>query len=77
MRKKQNKKKPSFARHSPRRSFLTVSLYGSMRKEEKKNRLPGIAKVLFSNSFSLWYYEMKYYYVFSGSKKLKNSSFLV
>ena len=42
---RKNKKKKSFARHSPRRSFLTVSVYGSMRKVEKvekKNRLPGI-----------------------------------
>ena len=40
MRKKEKKikiKKTSFARHSPRRSFLTVSLYGSIRKEVKKS----------------------------------------
>ena len=58
--KKKNKnKKASFARHSPRRSFLTVSLYGSIRKEEKKIVCQAFAKVLFSNSFSLWYYEIK------------------
>ena len=44
--------KRSFARNSPRFSFLTVSLYGT-REREKKGRCQASAKVLFSNSFSI------------------------
>ena len=46
MKKKKKKKKKVrkklFARHSPRCSFLSVSLYGTMRKKKKKHRLLGI-----------------------------------
>ena len=45
--KKKKEKKKSFSRHSPRCSFLSVSLHGTMRKKEKKkikkkHRLLGI-----------------------------------
>ena len=37
LKRKKKKKKKSFARHSPRCSFLSVSLYGIMRKKKKNN----------------------------------------
>ena len=40
--KKKRKKKKSFARHSPRCSFLSVSLWYYEKKIKKKNRLLGI-----------------------------------
>ena len=52
MRKEEKKN----GRRSPRWSFLSVSLYGTMRK--KKNSVcVAFAKVQFSYSFCLWYYE--------------------
>ena len=62
----QKKKKKSFARHSPRCNFLTVSLYDNMRKGKKKKEkrersfaAKAFAKVQFSYSISLGYYEKR------------------
>ena len=46
--------KRSFARNSPRFSFLTVSLYGT-REREKKRPLSDVCQGAISNSFSILY----------------------